>query len=345
MKRLLLAISMVCAVAPGLHAKDRALGYSRSGSTVIVARGDIGSLSFYDPRGRLVATSVGLRHPRQVVVGDSRFAVLDPIDNRLLVGDVRTRDSRILEMPGSPTAAVFSGPTLLVVLRDRSLLVKVEDRVTGSATCERDVAFIVEHGGRVYVYSRNPGGLAEFDVSTLIQKRRMDLEPFASSMVISGNKALLTYPGTGVVRTVFLDGLANSSAARVGSTPVDIVVSAGGSALSATSFAIADPASKRIWRTAGQQSLTEAVGRGFLRGVIGLGLSAPGSSDFPTGIDRVWSMGKRLLALDSSAGVLYEAVGEKSRRIATDIEAHSFAFSSESIYVWNSEKGSLDILP
>ncbi|HVT02408.1 MAG TPA: hypothetical protein VHL58_03425 [Thermoanaerobaculia bacterium] len=342
MRSLILVASLLCLV-PNVCGGDVAVGFSPFASTVIVARGETESLSFHDREGRLVATRHGLRHPRRVVVSEARFAVLDPIDNLLLIGDARKRTTHMLKMAGGPSAAVFSGGSLFVVLRDRNSLIRVGDDVEQTVRCERDPAFIGENAGKIYVYSRIPGSLAEYDGSTLLQTRRMDLAPFASSMVIAGKKALLTYPGTGEIRTVFLNELATSSSVKVGATPIDIVVITNRSVLSPESFAVADPASKRIWRSDGKQSLSEAATRGFLRGFIGLGLSSPSSADFPTGIDRLWVAGNRMIALDSSEGVLYEAARGKSRRIATGVDASAVAVSAGTVFFWSSTSSHLEL--
>jgi hypothetical protein len=121
----------------------------------------------------------------------------------------------------------------------------------------------------------------------------------------------------------------------IGAVPVDLAFASSGTALTARTLAIADPSAKRVWITEGAQSFTQAFARGFLRGLIGLGLYGDGDSQFSTGVDRVIIRGSRSYAYDSSSGTLYRFSKSKSTIIAKDIAPEAFSVGPTGIYVWN----------
>jgi hypothetical protein len=100
-------------------------------------------------------------------------------------------------------------------------------------------------------------------------------------------------------------------------------------------LAIADPSAKRVWMIEGAQSFSQAFARGFLRGLLGLGLRANRNSDFPTGVDRVLIVGKTLLAYDTSSGTLYRVAKAKSTAVAQDVGPQSFTLTSEAVWIWD----------
>ncbi|HEU4521086.1 MAG TPA: hypothetical protein VFT12_03725, partial [Thermoanaerobaculia bacterium] len=119
-----------------------------------------------------------------------------------------------------------------------------------------------------------------------------------------------------------------------GDTPVDLAIARGGTALSAPSIAIADPAAKRVWVTEGAQSVGAAFGRGFLRGLLGIGLFRPRSATFPTGVDRIVSAEGITAAYDSSSRTLYRVEGSRSRPIAQDVSVEAFTIAFGRIEIW-----------
>ena len=78
--------------------------------------------------------------------------------------------------------------------------------------------------------------------------------------------------------------------------------------------------------------MTQAFTRGFLRGLIGLGLFGSGASQFPTGVDRVFVRGNRWYAFDSSSGSLYRFTKSSSSVIAKNIR--TFVVSADGVFVW-----------
>src|SRR6185436_17375024 len=106
------------------------------------------------------------------------------------------------------------------------------------------------------------------------------------------------------IRLVDLRTMKATSEIAVGAVPVDLAFAGGGTALTARILAVADPSGKRVWLTESTQSMTEAVARGFVRGLLGLGLFGGQGSQFPTGVDRVETRGKGWVAYDSSSRTL-----------------------------------------
>jgi len=127
-----------------------------------------------------------------------------------------------------------------------------------------------------------------------------------------------------------------------GVVPVDLAVTSRGSGLSASRLAIADPSAKRVWVVEGQESVARAVTRGFLRRLLGLGLFAPASSEFPTGVDRVVSRGAMTVAYDSTTQTLYRIKGSHGTPIARGIAPNAFAIADGTVAVW--QNGALSLI-
>jgi hypothetical protein len=81
--------------------------------------------------------------------------------------------------------------------------------------------------------------------------------------------------------------------------------------------------------------MTEAVARGALRGLLGLGLFGSGASQFPTGVDRVAIRGKVWVAYDSSSGTLYRFTSRTSSVVARNVPPRGFALTADGIAWWN----------
>ena len=104
--------------------------------------------------------------------------------------------------------------------------------------------------------------------------------------------------------------------------------------MTAPLLAVADPSAKRVWLIEGTQSTTQALARGFLRGLLGLGLYGARSSQFPTGVDRVIVSGKTWLAYDTSSNTLYRFTKNESRIVARGVAPQAFAVTSSGVAYW-----------
>jgi hypothetical protein len=73
------------------------------------------------------------------------------------------------------------------------------------------------------------------------------------------------------------------------------------------------------------------VARGFVRGLLGLGLFRPRGSEFPTGVDRVFPGG---FAYDSSSATLYRVRRGKVSVVAKNLPPGAFAATERGLMVW-----------
>lgn len=238
---------------------------------VIVA--DTNRVELHD-RGAIVWSAEGVAHPTKLVAGDTKIAVLDALNNEVRTLDLRDGRSTVAKTSDTPVDAEFEGDVLRILERGRD-----------------DAAF-------------RKDGMTYYRLTGVLQVggRNVTVAPFASDLESDGRTAYLVYPREAKVRTVSLRTF-EIGEFGVGAVPVDL-------AISGRMLAVADPAAKRVWMVDGVETMTEAVARGFLRGLLGLGLGGRGNSDFPTGVDRVECRGKRCVAFDSVSGTLYSAGGK-----------------------------------
>jgi hypothetical protein len=274
------------------------------------------------PRGIVVAVHgrvrlgerwdvAGVPYPTSIAASADRVAVLDALNDQAVIVDLATGKSTHLQTAATPVAAAFVGGDLYILARDARLL----QRAGGESTpVPQDSAFLAVTGGKLYVYSRITGTI----------NGEIRNAPFASDF----EGGYLVYPRESRLRAI--DG----TAIDVGAVPVDVAVAGGGTALTARILVVADPSSKRIWLTEGQQSTGKAVARGFLRGFLGLGLFGNRSSRFPTGVDRVLARGSRWIAYDSSSGTVYRVTRQQSSVIAKGIAPNAFALTAEGVAIW-----------
>jgi hypothetical protein len=271
----------------------------------------------------------GVEHATELVSSAERIAVLDALANEAVIVDITTGRATRMQTAETPIAATFIGRELYVLARDARVLQHGTTRIPLAA----DPAFLKQSNGRLYVYSRTAGALEEIDHDRVT--RRIAMPPFASDFEISGTTGYLVYPREGRVRTVDLTKMRSTGELTVGAVPVDLTFAGGGTALTARILAVADPSSKRIWLQEGTQSMTEAIARGALRGLLGLGLFGSGASQFPTGVDRVAIRGKMWIAYDSSSGTLYRFTSRKSSVVARNVPPRGFTLTADGVAWWN----------
>jgi hypothetical protein len=254
------------------------------------------------------------------------IVTLDAMNDTAEIFDTKTKAVTRIATASTPVASTFVGRELYILARDARVLQHV-----GGATIplSQDPAFLGQSEGKLYVYSRTQGVLEEIANDRVV--RRAAIPRFASDLEIAGTSAYLAYPREARIRVVDLKTLKVRGEVSVGAVPVDIAVAGGGTALTARILAVADPSAKRVWLTEETQSTAKAVARGFLRGFLGLGLFGNRSSQFPTGVDRVWIRGKHWIAFDSSSGTLYRFDRKKSAVIARDVTLKDFYVTDEGV--------------
>ena len=294
------------------------------------------------PRGVIVAhddvielqgkwKSEGVSTPGVIATSDTRAAVLDPIHDRAAIVELATGRTTFAKTQSTPVAAAFAGDDLLVLDRDAHVLEKVGG---GSVRVGADPEFLAIENNRAYVYSRVDGTLHEIGLEPFALLRTTSMKRFASAMQCDAKNAYLVYPSDGQVRAVDLATMQDAGKFHVASAPTDIAVAGDPTALTASRLAVADPAEKRVWVIEGRQSAFGAFARGFLRGMLGVGLFRGKVSQFPTGVDRVIARGSRWLAFDSSTGTLYSVTEKETNVLARGLAPHAFALTPEGVAYW-----------
>jgi hypothetical protein len=274
-------------------------------------------------------TANGPQHPTAIASTPNRVAVLDALANEAVIVDLATGRATRMQTAETPIAATFVAGELYILARDARVLQHGTTRIPLAA----DPAFIRQSNGKLYVYSRTAGALEEIDRDRVT--RRIAVAPFASDFEVSGTTGYLVDPRNARVRVIDLARMKPAGEITVGAVPVDLTFAGGGTALTARILAVADPSAKRVWLQEGAQSMTQAIARGALRGLLGLGLFGSNASQFPTGVDRVAIRGKVWIAYDSSSSTLYRFTRRSSSVIAKNVPPHGFTLTADGVAWWN----------
>jgi len=277
------------------------------------------SIELYDDT-RVVWRANGVANPSLVVANDQQAAAIDPLTNEVAITDLADGRTTITKTGETPVDALFLGRDLYILNRDSRTL----QRGSTNLALAADPAFLRESRGTLYVYSRLEGVLQEIGTRPFAIKRTLKIAPFASDLQLGAGFAYLTYPRAGKLVIVDLAKMKPYGEQKVGAVPVSI-------ALVARKLAIADPSAKRVWMIEGAQTFSQAVARGFLRGLIGLGLNRNRTSQFPSGVDRVVARGSSWIAYDSSTGTIYRS----GKAIAQAVGPRAFALTREGVVWWD----------
>ncbi len=344
----ILATIAVAELSASPFAQSVAVGWNRHDAQAIVARGGANrSIAAYGNGGsELLWSASGPAEPALVVVSNdgSRSVVLDTINDLAFLIATKDGTQRRISTAASPVAAVFYGNELFILCRDGRELQRVSaDGNVKTLAVAPDTTFMRKGKDAIYVYSRLEGTVTEVDPSSLTAVRTQVFASAASDLEIDGRSGYLTIPSAGVVIVFSLAELKERERLSVGTIPLDLSVVSDGGVLDAGSLAVADPSSRRVWMSEKSQSGAAAFGRGFLRGLIGLGLYAPRSSEYPTGVDRVWAETWGLAAYDSSSGTLYLVSKGKATKVASDVPAGAIALTGRGVTWWNSATNRLEL--
>ncbi len=302
---------------------------------VLVGRN--GSIEMLDRAAQtIVWDGEGTPTPARIVTSNDRAAIIDSLANQVRIVDLNTGRGMTIRTGQTPIDGVFINRQLYLLERDARALERIGiDGTRASVSVAADPAFLREVNGRLYVYSRTAGSLQEIETSPLAIKRVATVAPFASDLEVDRKSAYLVYPRGANIALISIASMKTTGKIDVGTVPVDLAFASTGTALTARTLAVADPSAKRVWMTEGAQSFGQAFFRGFLRGLIGLGLYGGRESQFPTGVDRVIIRGPRAYAYDSSSGTLYRFTKSKSSIVAKDLEPEAFSVGPGGVYVWN----------
>jgi hypothetical protein len=298
-----------------------------------------GRVELFDTTGRRIWTADGVDQPSRIVTSSNRIAVIDSFANAMVMIERSTARIERVRTGETPVDAVFVERDLYVLARDANRL----ERVGGSSvSLAPDPAFLRAANGKLYVYSRLDGVIQEIAPSIMRVARTLALPPFASDFEIDGRTGYLVYPADAKLRTFALSTMKRGSDIGVGAVPVDLAVTGRANALSASRLAVADPSAKRVWIAEGEQSVARAFARGFIRGLLGLGLFSPKSRDFPSGVDRVVSRGSTTAAYDSTTQTLYRVKGKRVQVVARDLPPGAFAVTDSGLVLW--QNGALRLI-
>ncbi len=308
-----------------------------AGRDYVVAHDD--RVELFDETARRIWTAEGVEMPARIAVASDRVAVLDSFHNVVRIYDLVTGRAQRMSTGETPVEARFAGRDLFVLDRDGS---RIERIGGGSITVAPDPAFMRVANGRIYVYSRLDGIVQEIDPASMRLTRRVTIGPFASAFEVDGRTGYLLYPRDAKLRTFALATMRRGGDIAAGAVPIDLAMASRSNALSASRLVIADPSAKRVSVVEGSQSIAAAVARGFIRGLLGLGLFRPRGSEFPTGVDRVATRGAITVAYDSTTQTLYRVKGSKGTVIARELGPDAFAIGDGVIAVW--QNGALRLI-
>ncbi len=318
-----------------------------SGEMIAVAQGDRSRLTFYDERGAEVWSTTTSPTPKVIRFSNDgkEVVVLDSVQSEVTQVDLTRRTSNVIKVPATPIEAVWLDDTAYILCRDAEKLVALrKGRVTAEIDVPADPLSVRTHAARLYVYSRLQGEITVLSRRLELQNR-FRVAPFASDFELDQTYGYLVIPRRGALVSFRLEGKPAIQTFAVGAVPVDLSIDRGKSALKGTTLLIADPASKRIWREEGTQSMSEAVGRGFVRGLLGLGLYRPASLEYPTGVDRIARSGNVELAYDSSSRTVYLAAKNGAIVLARNVAAQGYAAAGERLWYWDESDRKLRSTP
>lgn len=310
------------------HDEERTITYLASANRVEAFR-----------EGSVLWSARGTATPAQLLVTRSGAAIVDVFEQKIVWVDVngKTLVSEINYVAGE---AITAGDALIVSSQTDGALWRYERGEEPVRTpAEFTAAILRLSGDRLVAYDRITGVAGEFDLPSLQLERKMKLAPFASDIEVSARHLYLALPRAGEIHVTDRMSGATIERIAVGAVPVDVALAGKADLLGAGEMLVADPSSKRVWREEQRQSTAAAVGRGFTRGLIGLGLYTPKSSEFPTGVDRVMARGKHVIVFDSSSGTLYRLQKGRSRRVAAGLAASEFELTANgTIVMWDAER-------
>jgi hypothetical protein len=338
---------LACALAsgPSMIAAATALAWDADQQLLIVADGERDVVEARDLTTGMVRWTVpadGLEVPRIATgAGSGRAVVLDPTTDRVLVVDTADGRSWRHDVAGTPVEAVASREGVYVLARETGRIARITDEtITFVGGSGGDATFLRSSSGHLYIYRRTAGALDRYGAD-LSPSGTLAVPPFASAMQLDGDRAWLVYPQRGTIVSVLLTAMTLEGEVRVGGAPVDLAIAARADALTATRLLIADPSMRVVWTTEGLQSMGRAIARGFLRGLLGLGLYRDRALEVPSPVDRVFVSGNTSYGLDSVSGTLYRLERRSAIAVARDVCTSCLASDGESLFVWTGSQFSV----
>jgi hypothetical protein len=343
--RAFLLLACALATGPSIFAAQTAIAWDADRQLLIVADGERDVVEARDLQTGMVRWTVPaerLEVPRIATgAGSGRAVVIDPTTDRVLVVDTADGRSWRHDVAGTPVEAVASRDGVYVLARDTGRIARITDEtMTFVAGTGGDATFLRFSSEYLYVYLRTAGAIDRYGPD-LSPAGTLEVPPFASAMQLDGERAWLVYPQRGTIASVLLTAMALEGEVRVGGAPVDLAIAARADALTATRLLVADPSMRVVWTTEGLQSMGRAVARGFLRGLLGLGLYRDRALEVPSPVDRVFVAGNTRFGLDSVSGTLYRLERRSAVLVARDVCTSCLASDGASLFVWSGSQFSV----
>ena len=208
----------------------------------------------------------GVQTPEAVASSKDQIAILDPLANEARIVELATGRGKTVRTGETPIAGIFIGRALYLLERDARALERIgADGTRASISIHADPAFLRERNGTLYVYDRATGLIDEITTQPFAVRRTAKTAAFGSDFEIDGRNAYIVQPRSGKMAVVTLATMKAAGSFDVGAVPVDLDITSSGTALTASTLAIADPAMKKVWITEGAQSTGQAFLRGFFR--------------------------------------------------------------------------------
>lgn len=326
-----LAVIAVLALSLCVHASAAIVRYDPESKLTFVAREN--RLEAYRG-GKRLWSSAATKTPSQLLLTRKGGAVIDGFQQTLVWFD-RNGVTSTAGLSFPPGESVAQGDAVFIASRSDGSLHRL-DRDEGNATiaAKSPTALLRTTADALFLYDRITGRIRRIDPVTMRSTGEFTASPFASDLEISDEHAYLVYPRSGELHVVDLKGSRPTGRLKVGAVPIDIEISGTATAISAGEMLVADPSSKKIWREERTQSTAAAFGRGFARGLIGLGLYTPRSADFPTGVDRVIVRRGQTVGFDSSTGTLFSVSGKRVRPLVTALDSGEFDIGSKGAVIY-----------
>ena len=233
-----------------------------------------------------VWTVAGVKSPRLLVLSpDGRWAAaIDPISNRLALADLEQRTSRIHSLPETAVAASFFDGALFVVSRDARLLSKIDTLGGDTRTVEvpAGATHLIAGANGVIVYASLTGRAARFDSSSLRPLATAQLPASGPTSRLTAKAGISSSPGAASSQPSRSRRSRSKTSARPApfrsispSKRPETQPGRFGSLSQSPSFPSASGA------TRARSPAPEAFGRGFPRGLLGLGLYRTASGRLP----------------------------------------------------------------
>lgn len=295
----------MCVALPAVAESFVALG----GGTAAVA--NAGKIELRDRSNELIGLWKGPSEP----VGLARSADGSIIATATRDGNVYTVRSRELTITStglSITGLLYADDLLWVLDGYTGDLIRGDGETFEQVARLGPDSALMRHGsGSIYVAARGSAELVRLDSTTGVILARVPIPAQVADMELDGEAIYLALPQRGEILVLGAEDLEKREQFRLGSAPVDLARGSRGTALTAGLIWVADPVLGAVIGEERSQSMSAAVSRGFLRGVLGIGTARADVRKLPGRPSRVVRSGAGVVAQELTTGVLWRIEGNR----------------------------------